>query len=225
MIKDILILQQREFEERLKDPFIQRAGGGGLHSNNLIHVIMGPRRSGKSTFAIHLLKKKGNFGYINFDDEQLTQLSDYDELISAMDEVYGKPKYLLLDEIQNLPRWELFVNRLQRQGRWLTITGSNSHLLSSELSTHLTGRYRSLTLFPFSFREFLEFAEKDQKKTSQEKLALFRRYLEEGGYPEPLVKNINRLEYLSALMLAILYKDIAQRYKIRSARGLERIYL
>lgn len=66
---------------------------------------------------------------------------------------YGNPRHLLLDEIQNLPKWELFVNRLQRQGYRLLLTGSNAHLLSGELATHLTGRHLPIVLFPFSFTE------------------------------------------------------------------------
>jgi len=121
----------------------------------MIKVIVGPRRAGKSFFALHFLNKKGNFGYVNFDDEKLIEVNDYNEIITAMNSVYSNPKFVLFDEIQNLPKWELFVNRLQRQGYNLIINGSNSNLLSKELATHLTGRHLLNNIFPFSFKEQL----------------------------------------------------------------------
>ena len=105
--------------------------------NNLIKVIIGPRRSGKSFFTVHSLKSDVNFGYANFDDELLTTVENYDDIVSEIRQAYGDPRVLFFDEIQNLPKWELFVNRLQRQGYNLIVTGSNSKLLSSELATHL----------------------------------------------------------------------------------------
>lgn len=119
--------------------------------DDLIKVITGPRRSGKSFYGLHLIQQTRSYGYVNFDDERLAGIGDYDEIISAVNAVYGNPRYLLFDEIQNLPRWEMFANRLQRQGFRLLITGSNANLLSSELATHLTGRHSSLVMFPFSY--------------------------------------------------------------------------
>ena len=123
-IKDTLILQKREMESKLKEKYVKRDAELKLN-NRLIKVIAGPRRAGKSFFALHFLSKVGEFGYINFDDERLVEVKNYDEIVEAMDIVYKNPKYVLLDEIQKLPRWERFVNRLQRQGRNLVITGSN----------------------------------------------------------------------------------------------------
>ena len=156
MIKDILILQKRELKQRFSENYIDRKIELKELDNNLIKIITGPRRAGKSFFAVHLLKKLGNFGYVNFDDEKLIDITNYDELIEELNSLYNNPKYLLFDEIQNLPRWELFVNRLQRQGYKIFITGSNSNLLSGELSTHLTGRIILINLFTFSFEEFLK---------------------------------------------------------------------
>src|SRR3989338_8397577 len=146
-IKERTILQKREIEVKLKEKYIERNQDLKLN-NDLIKVIVGPRRAGKSFFAIHFLNKRGKFGYVNFDDEKLVEVENYDEIITAMNSVYDNPKFVLFDEIQNLPKWELFVNRLQRQGYNLVITGSNSHLLSRELSTHLTGRHIPITLLP-----------------------------------------------------------------------------
>lgn len=187
--------------------------------NNLIKVIIGPRRAGKSFYAIHFLNTVKNFGYINFDDEKLVDVQNYDEMVAAVNSVYDNPKYVLLDEIQNLPKWELFVNRLQRQGYNLIITGSNSHLLSKELSTHLTGRHSLTTIFPFSFKEYLEL--EDNELTSAEIQEKFSYYLTNGGFPEPLVKHVELKEYLSTLFNSIVYKDIVKRYKIRHAKEIE----
>jgi uncharacterized protein len=150
MLRDIVLLQKRELENRLQETYVERKMplpwdlGTGL-----INLITGPRRAGKSFYAAHLIQQTGSYGYVNFDDERLTVIGDYDEIIAAVNTVYDNPRYLLFDEIQNLPRWEMFVNRLQRQGVRLLITGSNANLLSSELATHLTGRHAARVLFPF----------------------------------------------------------------------------
>ena len=154
MIRDIVSTQKRELEQRMQERYIARHLFAPIQDNDLIKIIMGPRRSGKSFFAIHQLSNHASHGYLNFDDERLVDVQDYDELVSAINAVYSTPKYVLLDEIQNLPRWELFVNRLQRQGYRLFLTGSNAHLLSSELATHLAGRHEPVVLFPFSFPEY-----------------------------------------------------------------------
>jgi len=217
-IQDILILQKREIQSRMKEKYVERKTNIKL-DNDLIKVIIGPRRAGKSFFAIHTLNNLNNFGYINFDDEKLTDIKDYNEIISSINEVYNKPKYILLDEIQNLPKWELFVNRLQRQGFKLIITGSNSNLLSRELSTHLTGRHSLVTIFPFSFNEYLELEEKEL--TSLETKEKLSQYLIHGGFPEPLIKNVDLKEYLSTLFNSVIYKDIVKRYNIRNIKEIE----
>jgi len=217
-IHDILILQKREIKSRLNEKYIERKTNI-KPDNNLIKVIIGPRRSGKSFYAIHFLNKFHNFGYINFDDEKLVDIQNYNDLVLALNSVYENPKYILLDEIQNLPKWELFINRLQRQGYNVFITGSNSKLLSKELSTHLTGRHSLITIFPFSFQEYLEL--KDKELTSSEKKAMLLNYLLNGGFPEPLVKDIELKEYLSTLFNSIVFNDIVKRYKIRHAKEIE----
>ena len=175
MYKDVILIQKRELENRLQETYIERKLSVPWDlGDDLIKVISGPRRAGKSFFAIHLLRQTGSYGYVNFDDERLIAIEDYDEIVSAVNTVYGNPRYLLFDEIQNLPRWELFVNRLQRQGFRLLITGSNANLLSSELATHLTGRDAVCVLFPFSFGEYL--AVSGEQRTAVEK---YIRHLQE----------------------------------------------
>ena len=217
--RDRIVLQKRELEAKLKEKYVERNAVLRIESS-LIKVIAGPRRAGKSFFGLHFLKEK-KFGYVNFDDELLVNVTNYDEIVEAVNSVYDYPKYLLLDEIQNIPKWELFVNRLQRQGFNLIITGSNSHLLSRELATHLTGRHSLVNILPFSFNEYIKL-DGEEHTTSETKTRLSL-YLANGGYPEPLVKNLELVEYLSLLFDAIIYKDIVKRYEIRNASEIENL--
>ncbi len=214
MLKDILILQKREFQNKIKELYVQRETDFKKLNAPLIKIIVGPRRAGKSFFALHFLSELNNFGYVNFDDERLVELKDYDSLVEAINSVYKNPKNILFDEIQNLDKWELFVNRLARQGFNLIITGSNSKLLSKELATHLTGRHFLINLFPFSFKEYLNLFKKDL--TTNEIKNKFDEYLFEGGYPEPKIKKIDNKDYLISLFDSIIYKDIVRRYNIRN---------
>ena len=220
-IKERLILQKREIESKLKEKYIERNQNLKLN-NDMIKVIVGPRRAGKSFFAMHFLNKQEKFGYVNFDDEKLVEVENYDEIITAINLVYDNPKFILFDEIQNLPKWELFVNRLQRQGYNLVITGSNSNLLSKELATHLTGRHLLTNIFPFSFKEYLKL---ENELTTTEIKGRLSEYILNGGYPEILSKKVELKEYLSTLFNSIIYKDIVKRYKIRNPKEIEDLVL
>ena len=220
MLIDLIISQKRELENRLQEKYVERKIDPHWNlEDDLIKVISGPRRAGKSFFAMRLLARTGSYGYVNFDDERLAGLENYDEIVSAIQNVYSHPGYVLFDEVQNLPRWELFINRLQRQGLRLLITGSNANLLSSELATHLTGRYSATVLFPFSFAEYALF--EGGEATGTEQQDMLNTYAEQGGYPEPLIKGVDRTDYLRTLVHATLYKDIIKRFKIRSVQGIE----
>jgi len=214
-----LLLQKRELEKRLKENYVERETRIKDIKSDLIKVIIGPRRAGKSFYAIHELRKIGAFGYVNFDDEKLADTEDYDEITAAIDSIYSSPQLLLFDEIQNLPRWELYVNRLQRQGYNLMITGSNSRLLSRELATHLTGRHTQATILPFSFRETIKNEGKDLTRAETKEKLL--QYLTYGGYPEPAVKKLDYDNYLSTLFDSIIYKDVVKRYRIRSPQAMD----
>lgn len=221
MMRDILLLQKRELDARLKEKYVERSVDSKKLSGGLINVIIGPRRAGKSFFAVHALSRQGVFGYVNFDDEKLIETRDYNNIVDAINTLYNNPGSILLDEIQNLDKWELFVNRLNRQGYNIVITGSNSNLLSKELATHLTGRYLLTNIFPFSFKEYLGVEEKELTESEiKEKLVLYLTY---GGYPEPLLKKAEYKDYLSTLFNAIIYKDIVKRFKIRNVQAIEDI--
>lgn len=221
MIRDILLIQKRELDNKSGEAFIERIVDYKKFNNDLIKIITGPRRAGKSFLGLHILNKIGNFGYVNFDDENLIELKDYNEIITTLNSIYKNPEYLLFDEIQNLPKWELFVNRLKRQGFNLIITGSNSKLLSRELSTHLTGRYLSINVFPFSFKEYLMLDTKEL--TDNEIQGKLFTYLTFGGYPEPAIKKIDYKEYLNTLFNSIVYKDIVKRFNIRFVPGMDNL--
>ena len=163
-----------------------------------------------------------NFAYVNFDDERLVTIEakELNLILQAIYEIYQKPKFIFFDEIQNVNQWELFVNRLKRLGFNLVITGSNANLLSSELATHLTGRHVSLELYPFSFREYLDFNDFNYQKKyfNTENIALLKKFLEKylrfGGFPE-VVRGEEYKRYLITLYSSILNKDIISRHSIK----------
>ena len=216
MIVDRIRSQKKDLET-LPVGYRKRSKELVLEPYSLITVIIGPRRAGKSTFVINALRQK-KAGYANFDDELLTTVQNYDDILAAIDLVYDRPDILFFDEIQNLPRWELFVNRLHRQGRKLVITGSNSNLLSGELATHLTGRYIPVNIFPFSFTEFL--TGDPGTLTSHELTNNLTNYLQSGGFPEVVTGNRPAADYLRILHDSIIFKDIIARYSLRKFDGL-----
>lgn len=227
-MKDIILSQKKERDELVQKPSTVREGLSEAKrslNNQLIKVVVGPRRAGKSIFALQLLSGE-EFSYINFDDERLQNITDADNLLQNMVAVYGKTPFVLFDEVQNFPKWELLVNRLQRQGLRLIITGSNSQMLSSELATHLTGRYLEHQILPFSFREFLEAKKIDVSRVMQEQQdqGLLLKNLDEfflsGGFPEIVVDGMNPSPYLKTLYESVLLKDIVRRYNVRYVRQL-----
>ncbi|MEK7167166.1 MAG: ATP-binding protein [Patescibacteria group bacterium] len=232
-IKQILIDQREELETFLEDKKIIKRevleNYTNLLKSSLIKIIIGPRRSGKSVLSFQLLKNK-NFAYVNFDDERLSTLEtqDLNLILQTIYEIHKKPEFIFFDEIQNISKWELFVNRLKRQKINLIVTGSNAKLLSAELATHLTGRHFSLELFPFSFREYLIFNEflYFEKIFSTKEIALIKKYLNDylhfGGFPE-VVQGENYKRYLVALYSTILTKDIILRHKVKYINVLKEV--
>ena len=219
--------QRNEIEEKLKQRIIEREVPESFKRDiekDIIKIITGVRRSGKSTLALLLLKGK-NFGYLNFDEKELID-QRLDDLLSSIKEVYGNISFLLLDEIQNVKGWELWVNSLQRRGYNLIITGSNAKLLSKELSTHITGRYIELENFPFNFREFLAFKNfsiedlKNNKEKEGEVKRILREYLSKGGFPEYIVKELDQ-SYLQTLFHSIIFSDVVKRWNVRYSSKIE----
>ncbi len=180
-------------------------------------IISGVRRSGKSTLLHQLLKKLSNFYYLNFEDTRLIDFesSDFEKLDEIFREEYGDSQFYLLDEIQNVKHWEIFVrSRLDKRKQFI-ITGSNASLLSRELGTRLTGRHLNVELFPFSFREILLLKKEKASPKS------FEQYLNKGGFPE--FAKYERAEILRELLSDILHRDIVSRHNIREIKALQEI--
>ena len=227
-MREIALAHKSERDKLSNGVYVPREGLSSARQNmenDLIKVIIGPRRAGKSVFAMQLLKGI-DFAYLNFDDERLLDVTDYDDFIKAIRQVYGETNYLLFDEIQNLKDWELFLNRLQRNGFRIVITGSNAHLLSRELSTHLTGRFLQFQILPFSFKEFLHaksFQIDDTLELKERQgslLGYLDKYINIGGFPEIVTKHVEPRSYLPTLFESILFKDIAKRYNVRYSKKL-----
>lgn len=183
-------------------------------------VIIGVRRSGKSTLCLQtLMDAKVLFAYVDFDDERLVGLGTHqlNDVLEVLYKIYGDFKYIFLDEIQNIDGWPLFVNRLLRKKMHVVLTGSNAKLLSNDLATHLTGRSSEIALYPFSFTEYCDMKGVDYRLRTTKSIAdqrnAFDEYLKQGGFPE-LLQVKNEKKYVSNLVDNILKRDIEQRYKI-----------
>ena len=203
-----------------------------LKDQNLIKVITGIRRCGKSTlleaFKNELLAggiTSENIIFLNFEERENLHLTNwttlYDEIIEKVnpEEKY----YIFLDEVQLINDFEKLVNSLfTKKNIDLYITGSNAYLLSSELATLLTGRYIAINLLPYSFKEYIS-AYKDEKNTDR----LFRKYINESCFPEAvtLSQNDENLvnDYLQSIYDTVIIKDIAQRHNLRNVHNLHRI--
>lgn len=229
MYKNIILKNKLELDYLLSKKYILRKNyllDSKILNSNLIKVVVGPRRAGKSVFCTQLLTNK-SFGYVNFEDEELKIEKDYDKIIEAIYEVYDNPKFLFLDEIQDLNNWELYLNKLQRRGYNLIITGSNSRLLGKELSSYLTGRYIEINLLPFDFKEYLDSNNLDYNKTklvdpkyTSNILNHLENYLKTGGFPDVVVNKIDYNSYLNTLFDSILFKDIVTRHKVSKSKAL-----
>jgi len=183
-------------------------------------VIIGVRRSGKSTLCLQTLVGAGvKFAYVDFDDERLVGLEtgQLNDVLEVLYKIYGDFKYIFLDEIQNIEGWPLFVNRLLRNKMHVVLTGSNAKLLSSDLATHLTGRSCEINLYPFSFAEYCMLKGVDYRLRTTKSIAnqrnIFDEYLRKGGFPE-LANIKNGRKYITNLVDNILKRDIEQRYSI-----------
>ena len=225
-MKNIILAQRKERDGLLSRPYIMRQSkydGQELLSNSLIKLITGPRRVGKSVYALLLLKDT-NFAYLNFDDKMLLDNWDEDVVMKTLGEVYGNYEYLLLDEVQNLTGWDLWVSKLYRRGTNMIITGSNAKMLSSEMATVLTGRYIQIEMLPFSLEETFRWNGINIKSIAAEQQAqaavIATDYLHDGGFPETLPARSMTHNYLSTLFDSILMKDVSQRHKIRNTRDL-----
>jgi len=195
----------------------------------MAQVVIGVRRSGKSTICQKSILKSGlPFGYVNFDDERLEDLAskDFDAIMKVLYRLNGDFNILFLDEAQDIKGWHLFVNRMLRSGMKVVLTGSNANLLSSELTTYLTGRYNEISLYPFSFIEYCQAktvnVSSQSTKSQALRLKALDEYMASGGLPEVVVNGEGK-GYVMSLLKAIITKDIKNRHNLRYIETLEEI--
>lgn len=221
ILETILADQAEELKLKKNQHFCWRMEEDKIDLNSTqAQVVIGVRRSGKSTLCYNALTRKGvKFAYVNFDDERLIHLSadDLNDVLEVLYKLNGDFNYLFIDEIQNIPEWYLFVNRLLRKQMHVVITGSNAKLLSGELATHLTGRHHSIVLYPFSFAEYCDVKGVDTRSMTTRAIAerrdAFDLYMRQGGFPELQFISDDR-DYIDGLVNNILKRDIEQRFNI-----------
>ena len=230
-MKTIILNQRKERDELLSRPYLERRSNQDtemLLGSHLIKLITGPRRVGKSTQALLMLRNR-NFAYLNFDSQQLLDAWDANLVMRMLDDVYPGYEYLLLDEVQNLVAWDLWVSELYRLGKNLVITGSNAKMLSSEMATALTGKYLKVEMLPFSLEEFFDWNKLDLSKLNLEQhadvSALMDDYLRNGGYPEVVASRQLTRTYLDTLFDSIVWKDVAKRHSVRNVTDLNDLAL
>ncbi len=228
-MKTIILNQRKERDELLSRPYLTRRNNldtETLLNSHLIKLITGPRRVGKSTQALLMLRNR-NFAYLNFDNQPLLDAWDANLVMRTLDDVYPGYEYLLLDEVQNLDAWDLWVSELFRLGKNLVITGSNAKMLSSEMATVLTGKYLQVEMLPFSLEEFFEWNKLDLKKLNPEQRTdasvLIDDYMRNGGYPEVVASRGLTRNYLDTLFDSIVWKDVAKRHNVRNVTDLNNL--
>lgn len=230
-ILQVLAEQQEEIKSYKPQKWVTRKEESLFEfDTTMAQVVIGVRRSGKSTLCHKVLLERGvRYGYVNFDDDRLANLKteDLNTVLSCVYQLYGTDvPYLVLDEIQDVDGWYLFVNRLLRTSLHIFVTGSNAKLLSGELATHLTGRYNEIHLYPFSFSEYCLYHQIDMQsittKADAERKRAFMDYIHDGGFPE-MQGLRNKRAYVQSLIEAILRKDIKKRFNIRNIESLRKL--
>lgn len=236
--------QIREILAEQREAFLRRGSGIERIALNevgkkirLPHVIVitGLRRSGKSTLLRQIVQRyypKGDFYYVNFEDERLLKFpaSEFNRLYEALVGLFGKNKTFLIDEIQNVAGFESFVRRFSDEGFKFFITGSSANLLSRELGTKLAGRHVDVVVRPFSFAEFLmlkglgaaSLSPPYKTEIRAEIKKRFDEYLTTGGMPEYAIHGDP--EIISRIYEDTVLKDIAIRYRIENVALLRELY-
>lgn len=235
ILKQVLVEQREGFLR--KDPGIERKAlfEAGLKVR-LPHVLVitGLRRCGKSTLLRQIAMKyyeDNDFYYLNFEDERMIGFAaeEFQMILETQMELFGIKKCFLIDEIQQNEGFEWYVRRLSEQGYKFIVTGSNARLLSSEISSKLTGRHTDIYLGPFSFNEYLQYHKvefqpldlyKGEKKAGLRKA--FEQYLLNGSMPEFMIYGDDEILYRT--FEDIILKDIAIRHGITLVRPMRELY-
>lgn len=232
-MKDIFKKLIVDFIERDIKNILPREYNIPLESKKIISLI-GVRRSGKSSILFDMINRlreksdRENIIYINFEDDRLypLELRSLDLLLESYYELYPAKReekvYLFLDEVQVVDNWELYVRRVyDTENIHIYVTGSSAKLLSTEIATSLRGRTITYEIFPFSFKEYLQYKEIKVNLHSSKSLSFIKNaledYLVDGGFAEtineepPVARKI-----LSDYLELIVYKDIVDRYNIKN---------
>jgi predicted AAA+ superfamily ATPase len=208
---------------------------GFYHDTDIIKVITGVRRCGKSSL-MEMIKdeliatgvKEEQIIYLDLDSRKYRKIKNDDEFEKIVDElsVTNEMKYLFVDEIQNIRNFEEIINAFRNDGDYsIFITGSNSYLLSGELATKLTGRYVEFELFTLNFKEYLSMKEFYQKPIDSNMLVELDKYLREGGFPRTVRYDTfeEKQAYAKSVIDEIFEKDIKKRVKIRNVEVFEAV--
>lgn len=224
----------------LPELVIRDAAHPDLSKLSEIVAVVGPRRSGKTFFFFQLIREltekhrvpRNRILFVDFEDYRMAYLGEdpAGELLSAFEQLTGHaPEYLFLDEVQQMPNWSRVVRTLHnRRAFKILISGSNSKLLSREVSTELRGRCLEVAMFPFSFSEFLRFRRIEVNPSMMHTsakgriLAAFEDYLSRGGFPGVAACDsaMERRRMLQGYYQTTYYKDILERYDIRAKETL-----
>ncbi len=195
------------------------------------YILVGLRRSGKSTMLFHKIQYLLKHGveinqivYINFEDERLVEFThqDFNDILLAQKELSNKKTYYFFDEIQIVSGWEKFARRLADAKEFVYITGSNATMLSIEMESVLGGRYISKHIYPYTFQEYTSIVYSEDIQTALYStkgqatiFALFSLYIKDGGFPESIDFK-NKREYTNTVFQKILLNDIIARNQIRN---------
>lgn len=197
----------------------------------LVKILAGVRRCGKSTILEMIQEELKNRGipqekivvrkYTEIAYEDMTAKEMYSDLKQA---IADKDRhYLFLDELQEIKGWEKVVNTLlEGENVDIYVTGSNSKLMSSEISTYLSGRYVSIPVYTLSFKEYLTF----KNKPNAENRAMFEEYLQFGGFPIIGISNFDTksaYQIIEDIYAAVITRDISKRHKIRNKELFDRV--
>lgn len=210
--------------------------------NNLreILAITGPRRGGKTFLMYQIITnliaknkfKQEDFLFLDFEDYRLSGVSgrDFDALFTTFFQLTGKqPRFLFFDEIQHLPEWGRILRTLHNKRKYkIVVSGSNSELLSKEISTELRGRYSNILVTPYSFKEFLKHKKVNYNQRTQylpergKIISEFEEFIFNGSFPETLIKQSKKehRKLLQNYYNTVFYKDILDRYRIKAKETL-----
>ena len=206
----------------------------GFYHSDIIKVVTGIRRCGKSFFLLSVIKdlkangiSENDIISINLDKRGFKSIKTADKLEEVIDGYItdDEKKYIFIDEIQNVRGFEEVINAYREDGHSIFITGSNSYLLSGELMTKLTGRYVEIEMFTLTFYEYLEMKKFMGKDISQNAVEEFTTYIRDGGFPKSLeFDNIeDRNLYVQSVITQIFEKDISKNKKIRNRVAFEKV--